>query len=74
MSGVGRAESLAVPMKPAPVPDRGIHVAVEGIREVLRVGRPGGYPAWSALAAQMMMEYYGGSHGADGAHGGDDYE
>ena len=51
MSGVGHVESPAVPMKAAPqykappqhpaalLPDRGIHVAVEGVREVLRVRR-----------------------------------
>ena len=61
-------ESPAVPMKAAPqyktppqhhaalLPDRGIHVAVEGVREVLRVRRWGGYPAWSALASEMTME------------------
>ena len=40
----------------APVPERGLGLAVAHLRVVLEEGRRGGWPAWSVLAAELTME------------------
>ena len=40
----------------APVPERGLGLAVAHLRVVLEEGRRGGWPAWSTLAAELTME------------------
>ena len=48
------------------MPDRGIHIAAEGVREVLRVGR-----RWiSGLGGAGGGDDHGGPHGDHGVCGG----
>ena len=44
------------PRAAAPVPARGLGLAVAHLRVVLEEGRRGGWPAWSTLAAELTME------------------